>query len=149
MKIPWNWGTKLVIAITLWISFILFMVLRMIQVDVPLVEEDYYPKAIVYQDQIDKRTNAKALGESIQLIQSETEIKVVYPSGIKPEDLSGSLWIYRPAEGNQDFHLEIKVDSLGTQIFNRSMFHKGRYIFKFDFADLHTKYYQEVTIEIH
>lgn len=149
MKISWNWGTKLVIAIILWISFILIMVIRMVQVDVPLVEEDYYPKAVAYQSQIDKRSNANALNEPIRAVQTDSEISLVFPSDIRTEDLSGAIWIYRPSAESEDFHYTLAVDSTGTQSFAKDLFHSGRYIFKIDFKDSQKSYYQEVKINIH
>lgn len=149
MKISWNWGTKLVIAIVLWISFILIMVFRMVQVDVPLVEEDYYPKAVAYQTQIDKRTNANALSEAIRLLQSEQEVSLLFPSEISANEISGSVWIYRPAGDSEDFHFTLAVDSSGIQSFAKDLFHHGKYIFKVDYKDLQKSYYQEVSIDIH
>lgn len=148
MKLSWNWGTKLVIAIVLWISFILIMVFRMVQVDVPLVEEDYYPKAVAYQDQIDKRTNAAELSESIRLTQDGQEVKIAFPSEIPFSEISGSIWIYRPAGDREDYHIPIELDSLGSQAFDLSGFAHGKYIFKVDFKDQHRSYYQEVSIDI-
>ncbi len=46
MKIKWNWGTKITIAIILFVSMILGFVYTATQNPIILVEKDYYPKGL-------------------------------------------------------------------------------------------------------
>ena len=57
-KIKWNWGTKLVIAIILFMGFIFVLVYLSTQNTIDLVERDYYPKGLKYQNRIEEIKNA-------------------------------------------------------------------------------------------
>ena len=62
MKIKINWGTGIVIAIVLFIAFILSFVYKTIfmeEYEHHLVSEDYYKDELHYQEEIDKLNNAK------------------------------------------------------------------------------------------
>ena len=59
MKI--NWGTGIVIGMTLFIGFIMYMVITMMtdkNYDHDLVTEAYYAKDLAYQQEIDAEKNA-------------------------------------------------------------------------------------------
>ena len=66
MKI--NWGTGIVIGMTLFIGFIMYMVITMMtdkNYDHDLVTEAYYAKDLAYQQEIDAEKNANALSSKI------------------------------------------------------------------------------------
>lgn len=148
MKIEWNWGTKLVIGIVLYISFILTMVFMMVREDVPLVEEDYYPQAVDYQHKIDKKTNAAHLEKGILIAQTNQEITMQFQSFFDAREVSGKIWVYRPSKPEDDFFVPIALDSLNRQIFPASSFEQGKYIFKVDYLVSDKPYYQELTLNV-
>ena len=57
MNIHLNWGNKLLIAIVIFMSFIFVLVYLSAQNQIDLVEKDYYPKGLKYQDRIDEIEN--------------------------------------------------------------------------------------------
>ena len=59
MKI--NWGTKLAFFAVLFMGFVVYMVIRISQTDIGLIEEDYYEKGINYQKEIDSINGAGEL----------------------------------------------------------------------------------------
>jgi len=66
MKIKINWGTGIVIAMVLFMAFILQYVYRVSvyeKYDHHLVADDYYKDELNYQKQIDKESNANNLKE--------------------------------------------------------------------------------------
>lgn len=62
MRIKWNWGTGILIGIIAFMAFIIGLVYFSVQQNFDLVERDYYPKALEYQQQIDKEENARKTG---------------------------------------------------------------------------------------
>ena len=65
MKIKWHWGTGILIAIILFIGLMITLVFLSSRQEFHLVEKDYYPKALEYQQQIDKEQNSLKLSEKV------------------------------------------------------------------------------------
>ncbi|MCF8295168.1 MAG: FixH family protein [Bacteroidales bacterium] len=148
MKVNWNWGSKLVVGIVLYISFILTMVFLMVREDVPLVEQDYYPQAVKYQERIEKRTHAAQLEKQILARQVGEDVVLQFQTFFPKDDVTGTIMVYRPSEDGHDLLVPIKLDSLHTQSFPVSRFLSGKYIFKIDYQVHDTAYYQELSLNI-
>ena len=54
MKIKFNWGTGIVIAMIVMVSGMIFLVSIALRQDYDLVEDDYYQKSVDYQRHIDE-----------------------------------------------------------------------------------------------
>ena len=67
MKIKINWGTGIVIAMLLFMTFILQFVYRSFDSknSHDLVSKDYYKDELYYQQEIDKMNNANKLEQNI------------------------------------------------------------------------------------
>ncbi len=98
----WNWGTKIFIAIILFMSLMIVLVILSMNQSYYLVEKDYYPKALEYQQRIDKETNAKNIGEMIQIANNGNELIITFPSAFDPKSIDGELTFYRPSDGTMD-----------------------------------------------
>ena len=75
MKI--NWGTGIVIAFGLFISFILFFVIRVqsnTKYDNELVTEEYYKREATVQNDIDKQQKALTLNDKVTFIKTNEGI---------------------------------------------------------------------------
>ena len=59
MRIKWNWGTGILIGIIAFMAFIIGLVYFSVQQNFDLVERDYYPKALEYQQQIRSEWNGR------------------------------------------------------------------------------------------
>lgn len=108
MKI--NWGTGIVIALTLFISFILFFVLRMTLDDRSnheLVREDYYKAELGFQHEIDAQNNANK--NHVQLITEKTSegIRIKFPENLDHSTIKGTVSLYRPSNKHLDFDLPL------------------------------------------
>jgi len=95
MHIKWHWGTKITIVIILFVSFMLGMVYMTTQNPIILVEKDYYPKGLRYQDKIDHIKNAIPFKSNMKLEQTKDEIVLQIPNA-SPD--SGTVVFYRPNE---------------------------------------------------
>ncbi len=146
MKINWNWGTGILIGIILFMSFIIGLVYVSTKQNFDLVEKDYYPKALEYQQQIDKKQNAQNLDEQIQVENTGDHIVFTFQSFFDPGDISGTITFYRPSDKKGDLQYKIQPDSSGQQSFGTDHLQTGKYIVKIDYEVSGTPYYQEKTI---
>jgi len=112
MKI--NWGTAIVIAFVVFISFILFFVVRMSMDDRAnhdLVTEEYYRAELGYQKEIDAETNARNLPEQVKIKKTPEGLLIVFPKGIDNENIEGNVSLYRPSNKHLDFDLPLSLSN--------------------------------------
>ncbi|MCF8406157.1 MAG: FixH family protein, partial [Bacteroidales bacterium] len=145
-KMKWNWGTKILLAMILFMLLIGTFVFLSMRQTFYLVEKDYYPKGLDFQRTIDKINNSNSLEEKIRVESSDEIISIEFPSIFIPANIKGSVTFYRPSDTEYDVKYEISVDSTGKQIFPADTLHKGKYIIKIDYVVDEKAYYQEETI---
>ena len=110
MKI--NWGTGIVITIVAFISFIMFMVVKMMSnkaYDHDFVTEKYYQKELLYQDNIYAMNNVKNLKNSIKTEKTINGLKIYFPSDFNPKEIKGKVFLYRPSNKALDFEMKISL----------------------------------------
>jgi len=140
MKIKWNWGTKLTIAIILFMSLIFSFVYMSTQHPIDLVEEDYYPKGLIYQERIDEIKNAGPFANQVRAFQ-ETDVVVITFPDINPD--TGTITFYRPSDIKLDMVFDIRPDSTLKMTFPKKEFKKGKYYLKIYWEENNRKYYIE------
>ena len=117
MKI--NWGTGIVIAIVLFMSFILFLVIKMStdkNFDHDLVVEKYYQKELAYQEEIDAEENLKLLSEQITGKKVEGGWLLTFPPEMENSNITGTVFLYRPSNKQLDFDFPIELSKLNLLI---------------------------------
>jgi len=126
-KIKWNWGTKLVIAIILFMGFIFILVYLSTQNTIDLVERDYYPKGLKYQTRIEEIKNASMYFDHFDIKKEDSQMVLSIP----PIDAdSGSIVFFRPSDQTLDFASKIQPDTAGFMYFPINEFEKGLYVMK-------------------
>jgi hypothetical protein len=122
----WNWGTKLVIAIILFMSLIIGLVIVSFQNDISLVEKDYYPKGQVYQTKLDETKNAVDLRDSFIIEKNSAFVELSL--ALYNAD-SASIYFFRPSNKQLDRIYDI---SSGDTVykFPNSNFARGKYSVK-------------------
>ncbi len=148
MKIRWNWGTGIVVALSLFILLILGFVFRMFYVDFHLVEKDYYPKELNYQQHMRKEQNAKALPQKVRLTQEDNYVITHFPEMFKGKKIQGKILFYNVVNEKYDKAFPIHLDSANTARFLINQFVKGRYKVKIDYRVDTTSYFQELSITL-
>ena len=114
MKIKINWGTGIVIAIVLFIAFILSFVYKTIfmeEYEHHLVSEDYYKDELHYQEEIDKLNNAKYLTENVILSNTEQGILIQFPKDKDFNKIEGKVNFLRRSNVKLDFEKKIDLSS--------------------------------------
>jgi len=112
MKI--NWGTGIVIAFTLFMSFILYFVIKVqsnSKYDNELVVEEYYKHDAKFGDEMVRIQNAQNLVEKPQIINEAGEIKIIFPPQFEPKKIKGKVSLYRPSNKKLDFEVPISTSS--------------------------------------
>ncbi len=146
MKIKWNWGTKLTIAIILFMSFIFTLVYLSTQNKIILVEKDYYPKGLAYQKRIKSIKNGRPYHENMKIRQDAQKLYLEIPN-TAPD--SGNITFYRPNQSKeQDMVIPFVKDSLISMRFDKNKLKKGIYVLKISWYQNDTSYYIEEKIFI-
>jgi nitrogen fixation protein FixH len=112
MKI--NWGTGIVIAFALFMSFILFFVFKVqsdSKYDNELVVEKYYLKEQTFEKQMEKEQNAQDMTEEVKITTSENGIMIAFPDGFDISKINGKVSLYRPSNKKLDFEIPISLSS--------------------------------------
>ena len=109
-----NWGTGIVIAFALFITFILSYVFKVQsndKYDHELVVEDYYKKELTVQGDIEKQQNANALTSKVVIENTVEGIKIQFPVDFDYSKINGKVSLYRPSSQKLDFEIPISLSS--------------------------------------
>jgi hypothetical protein len=128
MKI--NWGTGIVIAFALFMSFILFFVFRVqsdSKYDNELVVEDYYKQERILKDVMDKEENAARLQQKVTIEDTKEGILIAFPSDFNPQDIKGKVSLYRPSDQKLDNESQISLSTSNHLLIPKSDLAGGRW----------------------
>lgn len=110
-----NWGYKVVIAFVAFGIFLSILIYRTFQSDVQLVAPNYYEQELVYQQQIDKVSNEKALRNSVDISyhSQSGQLLIKFP----PTHLisEAQVVLYRPSDATMDRTWKLTPDQSGLQ----------------------------------
>jgi len=140
-----SWGTKLGIMASLYVVGVLIFVGFSTTQKINLVSKDYYPKEIQYESQIQKIKNAQQLAEPVLISQKNQNIHVQFPENMI-EGVEGKIILYRPADYEKDFKVNIALNDSGVQEINSAQLLRGRYTIKLDWKHNNIPYYKEEAI---
>jgi hypothetical protein len=113
MKI--NWGTGIVIAFAVFITFILYFVLK-VQSDSKynneLVVEEYYKHDARFGEEMVRVQNAQDLVQKPTITSDITGVSIVFPAVFSPEKIKGKVTFYRSSNKKLDFDVPISSATL-------------------------------------
>lgn len=110
MKIKFNWGTYIVIAFALFISFIMYFVFKVqsdSKYDNDLVVEEYYKHDVHFQDEMARIQNAHDLMEKPVINVDANGISIAFPADFSPKDIKGTVALYRASNKKFDFKVPL------------------------------------------
>lgn len=139
MKINWNWGTKLFIAIVMFMSLIIGFVIFSFNNDVSLVEKDYYPKGQEYQQRLNEIKNASFKRDFFKIEQLAEDVTLNCP------DLhadTASIYFFRPSDTKLDRIFDISSGDT-IFVFGKAGFKRGKYLLKVYWNSDNVGYYFE------
>lgn len=148
MKIKFNWGTGIVIAMVIMIGGMVTLVSIAVRQDYDLVEDDYYQKSVDYQQHIEKVKRTEALEQKITFSQTADSLSLTFPNIAGYSAYSGKIHFYSPVAEKHDLTLPVKLNSVFSQSIDLRKLEAGRYEVKIDWTANRTDYYQETEIVV-
>jgi antitoxin component YwqK of YwqJK toxin-antitoxin module len=104
-----NWGKGLVIAMALFIGFIITLTSTMMSKSTDLEDEDYYAREVNYEQEIQASKNAATLGKAtVNLV--DDEIQIAFPANLALSD--GKVVLSRPNNQKLDQEFYFKDGNL-------------------------------------
>ncbi len=122
MKI--NWGTGIVIAFGLFMTFILYFVFRVqsdSKYDNDLVVEEYYKHDAHFGDEMTKVQNAEDLVQKPIVSIIGEGISIVFPEPFISKNIKGKVFLYRPSNKKLDFEVPISLSNSTLLIPKKSL----------------------------
>lgn len=127
MKI--NWGTGIIIAFGLFMSFILYFVYEVQsnkKYDNDLVVEEYYKHDSHFQEEMTRIQNAHDLPKKPSINNDSEGVKIVFPDNFESKKIQGNVLMYRPSNKKLDFNTKIIVNN-STLAIPKNKLIKGRW----------------------
>ncbi|MGX1023795.1 FixH family protein [Flavobacterium sp. CS20] len=118
-----NWGTSIVIAMVLFISFIMYMVITMTTqkaYDHDLVVDEYYKKEMTFNDKLQKIENGKLYASEIKFTANQGGLLLNFPKELQDIEKI-DVYGYRASDKDLDFNSSIKLNSQGETLVNRPL----------------------------
>lgn len=118
-----NWGKSIVLAIILFIGFIMFMVIQMTtqkEFDHDLVVEEYYKKEMTLNDKLEKLNNGRTFENQINFVANANGVLVAFPDDLK-NIKNSNLYGYRASDKGLDFKSIVSLNENGEALVNRSL----------------------------
>ncbi len=104
MKI--NWGTGLVIVLSIFILGMGYTVYRAMGLRQDLVTTDYYQQELAYQSVIDGKRNANNLEGDCKLLVEDQKLLLQFPKGLIGLEAKLELQMYYPTMAEKDFNID-------------------------------------------
>ena len=122
-----NWGHGLFVTILFGVAGIMTLVFLSSREKIDLVTEDYYPRELVYEKQIEKQKNTQKLNEKVFVFVTDTIIFQFPDISKDPFSIEGEILFYRPSDRAFDRKEILRLDSLYRQEFRAADFPSGKY----------------------
>jgi hypothetical protein len=148
MKI--NWGTGIVIAFALFMTFILYFVFEVqsnSKYDNDLVVEEYYKHDSHFQEEMARIQNAHDLEHKPSIVFSEEGVKVAFPANFESDKIKGNILLYRPSNKKFDFNTRIALTNSALLI-PKDKLVKGRWDVNMEWQYNGTKYLTKEVIYV-
>lgn len=148
MKI--NWGTGIVIAIALFMAFILYFVINVqmySKYDNELVVEEYYKNDAKFGEEMIRVKNAQDLKQKPLIINDSKGITIVFPESFIPNNITGKVSFYRSSNKKFDFVVPIKLLNSSLNISKNKLL-GGRWEINMEWQYEDKKYLTKETIYI-
>ena len=139
-----NWGKGIVIGMSLFMAFILVLVISLMSHSVDLESEDYYQREINYQSEITAMNKSNELKEKVVVTSMESHVSVVVPAELNCENIE--IEMKRP--DNKDLDQTFKVNNTKSYLIDKTKLVKGHYNVEIRYQVEGTEYMQKQTIII-
>jgi hypothetical protein len=97
-----NWGYKILIVYAVFVSGILFLVVKSSSQKMDLVTTDYYAKELKYQQKIDEVNRVSALSAPVTCEIKNNELTILFPKDFSGKKIKGEAILYCPSDEDKD-----------------------------------------------
>ena len=114
-----NWGTGIVIAFAVFITFILYFVFSVqsnSKYDNELVVEEYYKHDAKFGDEMIRIQNAQDLPQKPLVSNTSEGITIVFPAVFIEKEIKGKVSFYRPSDKKFDFEVPILLSNSSLNV---------------------------------
>ena len=146
MKMKFNWGTGILLTIILFFLAVVAFFIYSANLDINLVEENYYEKELAYQERIDRIKNTEKLPEKIKINLADKTLTIAFPGIYKGKQPVGHVLFYRPSDQAKDFTVPLQLNDSALQVIDASRLDPGRYMIKIDWMMDGSGYYFEEAV---
>ena len=145
-----NWGHKILLLYLLFMIMIGILVYKSTNQKFDLVSEDYYDKAVKYQNQINNLQNTEALADkpASHFNKNENVVEIKFPDNFTNAQIKGTLFFFKPDNANLDFSVNIELNENNIQKIRVEKLSHGNWKLKTNWTVNNTSYYQEENIFI-
>lgn len=142
-----NWGYKIILAYSIFVGGIVFLMIKSSGENADLVTPDYYAQELKYQQRIDETKRAVDLPEKITYEIKTDKIQVQFPRYFLGTRISGTIVLYYPADKTRDIRQPFVAEDLSASI-NFTGTVKGLYELQISWEANGQQYYFEKKINI-
>lgn len=118
-----DWGKSIVLAMVLFISFIMYMVITMTtqkEYNHDMVVEEYYKKEMTLNDKLEKINNGKEFEDDITFKANQKGLLLAFPESLK--DLkTAKIYAYRASDKNLDFNTSISLNKIREALIQKNL----------------------------
>ena len=118
-----NWGKGIIVALALFVGFILFLVITLMRQDVDLVSEYHYKQEIDYEARIQKEQNGLNSAAKIKIVDQKSFVIIQLPDSIALTNVLVNL--KRPNDEKLD--KSFKIEGTKTFMLPKASLEKGKY----------------------
>lgn len=125
-----GWGTGVVIAFGLFMTFILYFVFTVqsdSKYDNELVVEEYYKHDANFGEEMTRIENATNLAQKPIINTVSSGIEIVFPEDFITKDVTGKVSLYRPSNKKLDFEVPISLSNATTLLIPKKSLAGGRW----------------------
>ncbi len=139
------WPVAIVVSLLLFMSGIVYAVAIMMNIDVPMVSENYYEEELKYQDQIEieKRTISTDRIPKLIAQGDGSSLVIQFSPENKIEMDAGEISFERPADNTLDFSFPVNPDEGGKQFIDLGSARPGLYLVRISWQEDGVSYYHE------
>jgi hypothetical protein len=148
MKI--NWGTGIVIAFALFMTFILYFVFEVqsnSKYNNDLVVEEYYKHDSHFQEEMARIQNAHDLQQKPSVKYTEEGVRITFPATYQTDKIKGDILLYRPSDKKFDFTTQIALTNSSLLVPKNKLI-KGRWDVNMEWQYNGTKYLTKEVIYV-
>jgi hypothetical protein len=140
-----NWGYKIILGYVVFVSGIVFMVVKSSMQNTDLVTPDYYEQELKYQTVIDATLRANNLSSLVKCSVANDSLLIQFPPEMKNAALKADLWLYCIANKKRDVRKTLQTTEGIIQL-PLTAINKGMHDVKLNWQVAGKTYYYEQKI---